>query len=145
MENFKDYIFLPKIWMMTDDGVFIGTRDYLFCVPSKIVDHQYRKITTTKFSFKGKEIKDAIKDIINESSDKENLEQNMLELKKEFPEMMTYSIKEIGAFKVQAGMLGSGIHVNVKGGKFGYRPFIQKLGKEKTKVKEFYLNHPKLR
>lgn len=144
MENFKDYVFLPKVWMITDDGVFVGTKDFLFCIPSKQVDHEYRKVTTTKFSFKGKEIKDAIEDIINESNDVKELEQNMHDLINEFPEIIIYELAKLGSFKVQAGFLGSGIHVNEKPGKFGYKPFIQKLGKDKLQVKAFYENHPKL-
>lgn len=140
--EFQDYVFLEKVWMMVDDGVFVGTQNYLFCIPSKQVEHQYRKVTTTKFSFKGKEIKDAVRDIIAQSSNVEELENNLLEVKTEFEEMIVYNLNEVTSFKVQAGFLGSGIHVK-PAGKRGYSPFIQRIGSKKKEVYNFYKDHPK--
>lgn len=142
LEPFLDYIFAEKVWMITDDGCFVGTQNYLFCIPSKLVEHQYRKITTTKFSFKGKAIKDAVADLISASDTIKSLEKNLLEMHQEFPEMIIYDLEEVTSFKVQSGFLGSGIHVKAAG-KRGWSPFIQKLGKEKKAIDSFYQSHPK--
>lgn len=144
MQNFKDYIFLPGVWMITDNGCFVGTQNHLFCIPSKTQEHSSRKITTTRFSLKGKSIPEAIADLINEARIVRELEEGLLEIKEVFPEMTHYNLNEIGEFKVQAGFLGSGIHVKKGTGRFGYHPFIQRMGKQKKAVKEFYQTHPKL-
>lgn len=142
LQPFKDYVFCEKVWMMTDDGAFVGTHDYLFCIPSKLTDHTYTKVTTTKFSFKGKEIKDAVRDIINASNSVKELEDELLEMNKEFEEMIIHNLNNVESFKVQSGFLGSGIHVQ-KAGKRGWSPFIQKLGKDKKAISEFYQAHSK--
>lgn len=142
LQPFSDYVFCEKVWMITDDGAFVGTHDYLFCIPSKITDHQYRKIITTKFSFKGKEIKDAIRDLIDKADSVKSLENELLEMKSEFEEMIVHDLNQVESFKVQSGFLGSGIHVQAAG-KRGWSPFIQKLGKDKKAISEFYQAHSK--
>lgn len=144
LEPYIDYVFSEKVTMVVNNGVFVGTQDYLFCIPSKLNDYGHRTTTVTTFSFKGKEIKDAVCDIIKASKSKTELERNFLELKEEFPEMEVFDINELKSFKVQAGFLGSGIHVQ-KEGAWGWSPFIQSLGKEKKKIREFYVNNPKLK
>lgn len=144
LQVFTDYVFVPKVSMITSNGVFVGTKNYVFCVPSKIVDHEYRKVTTTKFSFKGKEIHEAVADIVQQSQTTQELEENLLQLRDEFPEMTHFNLNEVESFKVQAGFLGSGIHVQ-KAGKRGWSPFIQQLGKDKKAIQSFYADHPKLK
>jgi hypothetical protein len=144
MQNFSDYIFIPDVWMITDNGSFIGTRNHLFCIPSKKEEHAYRSITTTRFSLKGKSVPEAIAELIQSTRNVRELEEALIDLKKEFDALIHFDLNEIGAFKVQAGFLGSGIHVKEGQGKFGYRPFIQRLGKRKKEVKEFYQGHGKL-
>lgn len=142
LQPFIDYVFAENVWMITNGGAFVGTQNYLFCIPSKLVDHEYRKVTTTTFSFKGKEIKDAVADIIHASGNLRELEQTLLDMKEDFPEMIIHNLDEVTSIKVQSGFLGSGIHVQAAG-KRGWSPFIQKLGKDKKAIDEFYKNHPK--
>lgn len=144
MQNFRDFIFLPDVWMITDNGCFVGTQNHLFCIPSKMEEHRSRKITTTRFSLKGKSVPEAIDELVRNASNIRELEQDLLKTKEGFPEMIHYNLNEIGAFKVQAGFLGSGVHFKEGTGKFGYRPFMQRMGKQKKEVKAFYQNHPKL-
>lgn len=144
LQPFVDYVFSEKVSMIVNDGVFVGTQDYFFCVPSKLNDYGYKETTVTTFSFKGKEIKDAVMDIIKASKSKAELEKNFLDLKEDFPEMEVFNMEDLKSFKVQAGFLGSGIHVQ-KEGAWGWSPFVQSLGKEKKQIREFYINHPKLK
>lgn len=142
--EFKDYVMAEKVTMMLDKGVFVGTKNYFICVPSKVEEHTYSKITTTKYSFKGKEIADAVQDIINESKSVADLESNFLDMHKEFDEMNIYKIDELKAFKVQAGFLGSGIHLQEEGKRI-WKPFIQALGKKKKEIRSFYEHHENLK
>lgn len=144
LKAFKDYVYVPKTLMISSNGVFVGTKDYLFCFASKIVENEYSRITTTTFSFKGKEIYEAIADVIKESTDVEMLEKTLLEVAAESSETTWFKLNDVESFKVQAGFMGSGIHVK-KVGKFGWSPFIQKLGKDKKEIQEFYKNHSKLK
>ena len=144
LQPFKDYIYATKVWMITNDGVFVGTKNYVFCFASKVVGHEYRRVTTTSYSFKGKEIYEAIADVINSSVDVNSLEQTLIEIAEESPETTWFKLDEITSFKVQAGFLGSGIHIQ-KAGRRGWSPFIQKLGKDKKEIHAYYQGHPKLK
>lgn len=144
LQPFKDYVFVEKVFKLMDDGVFVGTTDYFFCIPSKITDHEFHQVTTTKFSFKGKKIHEAVQDIIDQSETVGNLESTLLDLQSEFPEMECHQLNEVTSFKIQAGFLGSGIHVQ-QAGKRGWSPFVQKLGKDKKAIRAFYESHPKLK
>ncbi|GEM_PF-4783909 len=145
IQAFKDYVYLPKVWMLTDDGVFIGTQKYMLCIPSKVTHHSYNYITTERFSLKGKAVHEAVEEMISQCSSLNELEEVLYELEESFEGTVVrfYSLEDIRDFKVQAGFLGSGIHVRMEG-KRGYTPFIQRLGKLKKEVKAFYANHPKL-
>lgn len=144
MQNFRDFVFLPDVWMITDNGSFVGTHNHLFCIPSKKEENNYRSIKTTRFSLGGRPVPEALKELISSCKNTRELEEILLEVKEKFPELNHFDLNQVGAFKVQAGFLGSGIIVKEGDGKFGYRPFIQRLGKQKKEVKAFYQNHPKL-
>ncbi|MCP4772649.1 MAG: hypothetical protein GY880_00270 [Planctomycetaceae bacterium] len=144
LELFKDYVFVPKVWMITSDGVFVGTKNYVFCFASKVVEHEYRRVTTTTYSFKGKEIYEAIADVIKDSENVDSLEQTLVEIAEESSGTTWFKLDEITSFKVQAGFLGSAIHIQ-KAGKRGWSPFIQKLGKDKKEIQAYYQGHPKLK
>ena len=141
----KDYVFAPKVWMLTHDGVLLGTKKYLLCVPSKEVEYSYDTVTTTKFSLEGKTIPQAISDMIAQTNTIEELEDVMLDLAENFGSgaVELFHFDDLDGFKVQAGFLGSGIHVK-KMGKRGYSPFVQKLGKDKKEIQAFFADHPKL-
>ena len=146
VQEFQDYVFVPKVTMMIDFGVFVGTQDYLFCFPSRTETHEYRKIITTDYSFKGKAMDEAISDILKLASTKRELEEQLVSMASEVSEMEWFKIEDLGGFKVEAHFFGSGIHTNDTDRKVGFKPFVQSLGKEKKKqIKEFYARHPKSR
>ena len=72
--QFKDYVFSPNADMIMDKGVFIGTKNYFYFLPSKTESYSFNKITTSEFSFKGKNIDEAIVDIISKAESLDDLE-----------------------------------------------------------------------
>lgn len=144
LAEFQDYVFSPKASNILDDVVFIGTKEYFFRFPRKIEQHEYRKIVTTTFSFAGKPLDEAIADIIGIVKDVKELEAQLNAMAEENEEALAIKIEDLGRFRVEANWLGSGIHTNELDRKVGYKPFVQKLGKDKKKnIKAFYANHPK--
>ena len=141
---FKDYVFSPNADMIMDKGVFIGTKNYFYFLPSKTESYSFNTITTSEFSFKGKNIEEAIVDIISKAESLDDLDQTLLSMIKSFPESVFYKIDDLSAFKVFAGFFGSGVSVRKEGKKL-WTPFVTKLGKDKKQIKEFYSQHQKIK
>lgn len=143
MIEFQDYVFVPKVNAILDTGVFVGTQKYLFFFPLKIETHEYRKIITTEFSFKGKLMDEALHEIIQLSKNINELEEQLISMAEENHDVNWHKIDDLGSFKVEVNFFGSGIHTNISDRKVGFKPFVQKLGKNKKEIKAFYFNHPK--
>ena len=144
LQAFKDYVFLDQVSMVFQKGVFVGTPNYLFCAASKTVDYLPSKQITMRYTMDGKAMGEVIMNLILGSESIQALEETLLDFGKDFPEMIYYKIDELDRFKVEAGFLGSGIHV-IRAGKKGWSPFVQQLGKDKKKIQEFCALHPKLK
>jgi hypothetical protein len=144
LTEYHDYVFSPNVNMIMDKGVFVGTREFIFCFPSRTEEHEYRKIITTEYSFAGKPMYQALSDIIQMSRSVKELEEQLISMADENDEAVYYKLQDLGRFKVEAHFLGSGIHTNEKDKGYGYKPFVQSLGRDrKKKIKAFYADHPK--
>lgn len=135
----QDYVFAPQVWDITDDGVLVGTQFALYFVPTKTTEHIYRKIKTTDYSLGGKPVSDYLEALLNDPNITiGRLHEHMLFLQTELPDIKIELLGEGTTIKVQAGFLGSGINIKHGTGKFGWKPFCQKLGAQKKLVKDFY-------
>ena len=142
--QFKDYVISPNASMVMDQGVFIGTQNYFFFLPSKKESYSYNTVTTSEFSFKGKNIQEASLEIISNADSGDHLDKTLLSMSENFPEIVFYKINDLSAFKLFAGFFGSGISVRLEGKKL-WTPFVQKLGKDKKAIKQFYSQHSKIK
>ncbi len=127
-------------------GTFIGTKNYLFYIPSKEEEHSMREITTTTNYFDGKNIEDFLIDKLNvKALNVKDFETYMTtEFSKEMPSALIQNLNEgVEQLKVTASWLGSGIYTNETTRKVGWKPFVQKLGKNKKDIQLFYSNHSK--
>lgn len=132
---------------MINKGTFIGTKNYLFYIPSSEEQHTSRDITTTTNFFDGKNIETFIIEKLNEKSlSLKDFELYMIdEFAKELPSLLIRNLnKNIEQLKVSASWLGSGIYTNETIRKVGWKPFVQKLGKNKKNIQLFYSNHSKI-
>lgn len=142
IQAFKDYVFSGNVKMIMDSGVFVGTKNYLFFIPSVLKEFKGSTQITTSISYGDRPVRDVVSDLIAACNTVEELENVLLDTSNDNPNIVVYRLDEVGTFKVEVGFLGSGIHVK-KEGKKGFAPFVQSLGKEKKEIKLFYLNHPK--
>lgn len=131
---------------MISKGTFIGTKNYLFYIPSVEEQHTVREITTTTNYFEEKSIESFIIEKLNEKS--LSLREFELYMNDEFAKEVPSSFiinlyKDIEQLKVSASWLGSGIYTNETTRKVGWKPFVQKLGKNKKNIQLFYSNHIK--
>lgn len=155
MQEYLDYVIVEKSsanatggagLATLNDGVFIGTKRYFFFIPAKMQEMEYRKITTSTLSYGGKSITQFIVQKAKELevNDFENLILN--DLKSEIEAVQIVSLDgDIEQFKVMAGFFGGGIIINETKRKVGWKPFVNKLGKNKKEIKRFYMRHPKLK
>ena len=130
-----------------NDGVFVGTKKYLFFIPAKMQDMDTRSVTTSTFYYAGMDMTSFMSQQVKEQGLRvEEFENFMItKLGKELEGLQILSLEnDIEQFKVNAGFFGSGILINETSRKVGWKPFVNKLGKKKHEVKQFYIDHPKL-
>jgi len=135
----EDYIFAPQVWDITDDGVLVGTQFAVYFVPTKTTEHIYRKIKTTDYSLGGQPVAYYLEAFLKDPTlNLKSLHRHMLFLQTQLPEIKIELIGQYTIVKVQAGFLGSGINIKQGKGKFGWKPFCQRLGAQKKLIKDFY-------
>lgn len=130
-----------------NDGVFIGTKKYMFFIPAKMQDMDTRSVTTSTFYYAGMDITSFLSQKVKEEGLTVDEFENFMitKLGKEMDSLQILSLEnDIEQFKVNAGFFGSGILLNKTSRKVGWSIFVNKLGKKKHDVKQFYINHPKL-
>ncbi len=130
-----------------NDGIFIGTKKYMFFIPAKMQDMDTRKITTSTFFYEGMDITSYLsKKVKEEGLTVDDFENFMItNLSKEHEAIQILSLdNDIEQFKVMAGFFGGGVVINETSRKVGWKPFVNKLGKKKKEIKQFYINHKKL-
>ena len=82
--QFKDYVVSPNASMIMDQGVFIGTKNYFFFLPSKKESYSYNKVTTSDFHLK-ENIQEASLEIISNADSADHLDQTLLSILRTFP------------------------------------------------------------
>lgn len=129
-------------------GIFIGTQKFLFFIPEVSVEHESRKIITTKNSYKGMPITEFFLSKIQEPhltvSDFEKFITD--EIKIEVPSIKIVDLEnDIFKFKVVANFFTGSISTNKEDKRIGgWNIFLYSLGKEKKDVRKYYLQHSKL-
>lgn len=83
-------------------------------------------------------------DVISKADSAVELDKKLLSISESFSEVVFYKIDALSVFKVFAGFFGSGISVRLEGKKL-WTPFVQKLGKDKKAIEEFYSPHSKIK
>jgi len=128
--------------------VFIGTKNYLFAVPFKIVDFQmnYNSNTTetTDMYYEGMPLQEFIVKKAKEPNLKvDDFESFIISLNSEGLKVKNLN-SEVKQLKTQANFFGSAVIINETERKVGWKPFVLKFKKDKERVKKFYENHPKI-
>lgn len=127
--------------------VFIGTKNYFFAIPYKIVDfkpgYTTDTVETTDMYYAGMPLQEFL---LNKCEEKrlavEEFERFVID--ENFSDVKILNIDEdFYKFKVQASFLSSAIMYNKTDKKVGWKLFLNGYKKEKKKVAEFYSNHPK--
>lgn len=131
-----------------NDGVFVGTKKYMFFIPSKMQDMDTRKVTTSTYYYAGMDMASFIAQKVKEEGltvvDFENF--MITHLSKELEGLQILSLdNDIEQFKVMTGFFGGDVIINETTRKVGWKPFVNKLGKKKKEVWQFYKQHEKLK
>ena len=139
-----DYVFVPKVWYLTEDGMLLGTLANLYFIPTKVREWQgqHRQIDIG-YEVDGNRVQDMLPLILNVPELTLNqLHTEMDRWHQNIPEMKVLDMEEPVRFKVRASLLGSSITYKLPSD-LGWTMFCHKLGKARHAVKAFYQSQEK--
>ena len=132
-------------------GVFVGTHKFFFFIPAQHDTQEgsnRRKVHVTEnMFFGGKSISDFMDQKAKESglSVKDFEDFMVKEMDKEMPTIRIIDLQnDIAQFKATANFFVGNLMFNKTDRRVGWDLFLYSLGKDKKKVRKFYINHDKL-
>lgn len=137
-----DYVYSPLVRNVLDDGVLVGTKEYIAFIPSKIRDYIAGNEKT--YSIEGMSMAEAAGALVQEADmTVDALHTILMGWSEQQEEMILLLVADLQKFKVKGGALNSAVYYQEQGDG-GWSLLANSLGKARKEIAAFYADLQKL-
>lgn len=139
-----DYVYSPLVRNILDDGVLVGTKEYVAFIPSKIREYTTQSINEKTYTLDGMTMSESVEVLLQDTDMTTNeLHSVLLDWQEQQEGMKILRVAELQKFKVKGGALNSAVYYQ-ESGDAGWSLLCNSLGKPKKEIASFYDSFQKL-